>query len=188
MSRVLIAYSTVDGHTLKISSRLKEILEQSGHLAALAEIDDTTRIEADSFDQFVIGASIRYGKYRPALFRFIEFNRQALESRPSAFFSVNLVARKEGKDTPETNPYIRKTFGQNTSWVPDQMAVFAGKVDYARYGFWDRQIIRFIMLLTHGPTDRTACIEYTDWAAVDAFATRLIADNGIARPDPESTA
>lgn len=48
-------------------------------------------------------------------------------------------------------------------------------MDYVRYGFVDRQFIRFIMLLTHGPTDPTACIEYTDWQAVDSFAQRLCA-------------
>lgn len=115
MSRTLIAYSTVDGHTLKISNRLKEALERSGHSATLAKINDVTHIDPDPFEQIVVGASIRYGKYRTALFRFIESHRETLESRPSAFFSVNLVARKEGKDTPETNPYIRKTFRQNTS-------------------------------------------------------------------------
>ena len=177
MSRILIAYSTVDGHTLKISKRLKQAFEQSGHTASLAAIDDEPNCDPAAFEQIVVGASIRYGKYRPALFRFIEANRDALENRPSAFFSVNLVARKKNKATPETNPYVRKTFSRGTTWVPDEMAVFAGKVDYVRYGFVDRQVIRFIMLLTRGPTDPTACVEYTDWRAVDSFAHRLGAGN-----------
>lgn len=173
MSRILIAYSTVDGQTLKISSRLKEALEQCGHSVTLAEISDAGTIDPHPFEQIVVGASIRYGKYRPALFEFIESNRETLETRRSAFFTVNLVARKADKNSPETNPYIIKTFRKNTTWVPDQMAVFAGKVDYARYGFWDRQIIRMIMWITRGPTDPTACIEYTDWQAVESFAQRL---------------
>ena len=178
MPRTLIAYSTVDGHTRKISEKLGQTLEAAGHAVTLAELGDEASIDQGPFDprQFdliVIGASIRYGKYRPALFEFIESNRDALETRRTAFFSVNLVARKPEKQTPETNPYIVKTFRKNTTWNPDQMAVFAGKVDYARYGFWDRQIIRMIMWMTHGPTDRSAKIEYTDWEAVDAFARSL---------------
>lgn len=174
MSRILIAYSTVDGHTRKISERLRQTLEGGGRLVELHEITDSTGIDLKSFDQVVIGASIRYGKYRPSLFEFIESNRDALESRQSAFFSVNLVARKAEKNSSETNPYVVKTFRKNTDWKPDRMAVFAGKVDYARYGFWDRQIIRMIMWMTHGPTDPTAKIEYTDWQAVDAFAQTLL--------------
>jgi menaquinone-dependent protoporphyrinogen oxidase len=172
MSRILVAYSTVDGHTLKICSRLKQWLERSGHAATLFEIGPATGVEPASFDRIVVGACIRYGKYRPAVFSFIEANRRALEQKPSAFFSVNVVARKRGRDTPETNPYI-KVFRRGTTWAPKEVAVFAGKLDYKRYGFLDRQIIRFIMWLTGGPTDPSTCVEFTDWQAVETFAQRV---------------
>jgi menaquinone-dependent protoporphyrinogen oxidase len=35
-------------------------------------------------------------------------------------------------------------------------------------------MIRFIMLITKGPTDPNAVVEFTDWQRVDAFA-RLVA-------------
>ena len=174
MARILIAYSTVDGHTLAICNRLKQSLERSGHAATLVEIGRSTSVDPESFDQFVIGASIRYGKYRPAVFSFIEANRRALEQKPSAFFSVNVVARKPGKDAPESNPYVR-LFRRKTTWVPGEVAVFAGKLDYPSYGFMDRHVIQLIMWLTQGPTDPTACVEFTDWQAVERFARRLAA-------------
>jgi len=49
------------------------------------------------------------------------------------------------------------------------LAVFAGKIDYPRYGFVDKHMIRFIMWMTKGPTDLTATIEFTDWNKVDEF-------------------
>jgi menaquinone-dependent protoporphyrinogen oxidase len=172
MARILIAYSTVDGHTLTICKRLKQSLERIGHAGTLLEIGQSADVDPESFDQIVIGASIRYGKYRPAVYSFIEANRRALEHKPSAFFSVNVVARKPGKDTPASNPYI-KSFRRKTTWAPGEVAVFAGKLDYPRYGFLDRQVIRFIMWLTSGPTDPTACIEFTNWEKVEAFAQRI---------------
>ena len=172
MSKILIAYSTVDGQTLKICRRLKQSLEQIGHTATLAEIGPHISVDPALSDQIVIGASIRYGRHRPALYHFIETNREALDHRPSAFFSVNVVARKRGKDTPETNPYLR-TFRRNTTWAPTEVAVFAGKLDYPSYGLFDRQVIRLIMWLTNGPTDPTACVEFTDWQAVEMFAQRV---------------
>lgn len=172
MPRILIAYSTVDGHTLKICSRIRQSLERMGHTATLVEIHERTNVDPTPFDQIVVGASIRYGKYRPAVFRFIEAHRHALEQKPSAFFSVNVVARKRGKDTPESNPYI-KAFRRKTTWAPREVAVFAGKLDYPKYGFLDRRIIRFIMWLTDGPTDPATCIEFTDWQAVELFARRV---------------
>ncbi|HEY5896659.1 MAG TPA: flavodoxin domain-containing protein, partial [Burkholderiales bacterium] len=80
-----------------------------------------------------------------------------------------IVARKPNKNTPETNPYLRK-FLRQISWRPRQLAVFAGKLDYPKYGFWDRHIIRFIMLLTSGPTDPSTVVEFTDWKQVERFA------------------
>jgi menaquinone-dependent protoporphyrinogen oxidase len=116
----------------------------------------------------VIGASIRYGHHQPVVAEFIARHQALLENRPSAFFSVNIVARKPHKNTPETNPYCRK-FLQNIAWQPRLKAVFAGKLDYPSYGFVDRQMIRLIMLMTQGPTDPKAVVEFTDWAQVEAF-------------------
>ena len=177
MSRILIAYSTVDGHTLKICNRLQQSLERMGHAVTLVEIAEQTSVQPDAFDQVVVGASIRYGKHRPAVYSFIAANRHALEQKPSAFFSVNVVARKRGKDTPESNPYVR-AFRRRTTWVPSEVAVFAGKIDYPRYGVLDRLVIRFIMWLTSGPTDPTACVEFTDWQAVEEFAQRISSMGG----------
>jgi len=53
--------------------------------------------------------------------------------------------------------------------------VFAGKLDYPRYGALDRMIIRFIMWLTDGPTAADTVVEYTDWQRVDAFGRKLCA-------------
>jgi len=98
--------------------------------------------------------------------------RGVLERKRSAFFSVNIVARKPNKSTPETNPYVKK-FLRQIGWRPTTLATFAGKLDYPRYSFWDRQVIRFIMLLTKGPTDPNAVVEFTDWQQVEVFARTL---------------
>src|SRR5690348_1719933 len=101
MARILIAYSTVDGHTRRICERVQRALEGDGHEVTLASLGDSARPDAARFDKVVIGASIRYGKHRQEVFDYIRQQQPALESRPSAFFTVNAVARKPGKDTPE---------------------------------------------------------------------------------------
>jgi menaquinone-dependent protoporphyrinogen oxidase len=174
MSKILLLYSTVDGHTLKICKRLQQLAGQAGHEVTLAELRDRAGMPLEPFDKIVVGASIRYGKHRPAVAEFMRAQRRVLERKPSAFFSVNIVARKPGKSTPETNPYVRK-FLRQIGWRPRQVAVFAGMLDYPRYGFWDRQIIRFIMFLTRGPTDPRGVVEFTDWAQVEAFGERIAA-------------
>ena len=147
-------------------------MQRQGHQVSLVAVDDALNEDLMKYDKIVIGASIRYGKHRPQVNELIRRNEKILENKPSAFFTVNIVARKPEKDRPDTNPYMIK-FLNNISWQPKQLAVFAGKIDYPRYRFWDRLMIRFIMWMTKGPTDPKAVIEFTNWTAVDAFGQRL---------------
>lgn len=172
MARILIVYSTTDGHTLKICERLRASLTSNAHQVTLRPVTGTDGIAFDAFDKVVVGASIRYGKHNPAVNAFVTRHQAALEARPAAFFSVNVVARKPGKDSAETNPYVRK-FLHAIAWRPQHVAVFAGRIDYPRYHFFDRAMIRLIMWLTGGPTDTRGAFEFTDWARVDAFASHI---------------
>lgn len=172
MSNILIAYSTTDGHTLAICRVLERVIEHHGHAVTLSAIGDAERLDLAGFDKIVIGASIRYGRHSRQVFDFVGRHQTLLEARPNAFFSVNIVARKPEKNRPETNPYLRR-FLRQISWHPRQLAVFAGKLDYPRYRFIDRLMIRLIMLLTHGPTDPNTVVEFTDWPAVEAFGQTL---------------
>ncbi|MDR2208776.1 MAG: menaquinone-dependent protoporphyrinogen IX dehydrogenase [Azoarcus sp.] len=172
MSTILILYSTVDGHTRTICERIGRVIEAEGHSVALWRIEDANSIDPASYDKIVIGASIRYGKHRRSVFEFIETHLSLLESKPSAFFSVNIVARKPQKNRPETNPYLRK-FLRQIRWKPRLLDVFAGRLDYPSYRPLDRLAIRFILWMTKGPTDPSTVIEFTDWARVDEFARRV---------------
>ncbi len=167
-SRVLVLYSTVDGHTRDIAERLVTILGDAGVTAELKALTAEADSETSAYDAVVIGASIRYGKHRPEVAAFIGRHLDFLASTPSAFFSVNAVARKPAKRTPETNPYVKK-FLDTIKWQPSLIGIFAGKIDYPSYRFFDRHMIRLIMWMTKGPTDLTGTFEFTDWAAVDRF-------------------
>jgi menaquinone-dependent protoporphyrinogen oxidase len=138
----------------------------------LFPIEETEMIDLQSYEKIILGASIRYGKHSPKVFNFVKKNKGILEKRTTAFFTVNVVARKKEKNTPETNPYMKK-FLELSGWVPDKLGVFAGKIDYPKYGFFDRQIIRLIMFITKGPTDTTQTYEFTDWEKVREFSRQL---------------
>ena len=172
MARILIAYSTTDGHTLKICERLRAALERSGHEVTLRSVTCGDHASIGAFDRIVIGASIRYGKHNPGVAAFIARHQAELDARPNVFFSVNVVARKPEKNSAETNPYVRK-FLRSIAWRPRHVAVFAGRLDYPSLGFVDRSMIRLIMWMTRGPTDPTGTYEFTDWSQVDALASRI---------------
>jgi menaquinone-dependent protoporphyrinogen oxidase len=170
--RLLIAYSTTDGHTLEICERIAQIVRGEGHIVDLCEIEQLSSSTLEACDRVVIGASIRYGHHRPVVAAFIARHQAALDVRPNAFFSVNAVGRKPHKRQADTNPYVRK-FLRQISWKPQQVEVFGGRIDYPRYGFFDRNMIRLIMWMTGGPTDPRSVTDFTDWAQVEAFANRL---------------
>jgi len=174
MADILIIYSTTDGHTVTICNRIKQALDPQGHRVVIVSVNESSEVDLNAFDKIVIGASIRYGRHSQQIVKFIRLNEQILDSKPNAFFSVNVVARKPEKCQPATNPYLQK-FLKRISWKPKKLAVFAGKIDYPRYTPFDRFMIRLIMWITKGPTEPTAVIEFTNWQQVEEFA-RLIGE------------
>ncbi|MGY6555273.1 MAG: menaquinone-dependent protoporphyrinogen IX dehydrogenase [Wenzhouxiangella sp.] len=166
---MLVLHSGVYGHTHKVCQHMRPALEAAGFVTDFQALPGEVP-DPDGFDAVLIGASIRNGKHNPAVLAFIERHATLLASKPSAFFSVNLVARKPHKNTPETNPYV-KAFLAASPWQPDRVGVFGGELNYQRYSRSDRAVIRFIMWMNKGPTALDTQTDFTNWEAASAFAT-----------------
>ena len=164
-------YSSTDGHTKTICERMIDFLKDK-NVTKLVSLNDAKNLDLSEFNKIIIGASIRYGKHSKELYKFIELNRNILNEKDSIFFSVNVVARKAEKNTPDNNPYIKK-FLTISKWRPKKIGVFAGRVDYPNYNFFDKYIIKLIMFITGGPTDTSQTYEFTDWSKVENFAKEL---------------
>ena len=171
MSSSLIIYSSTDGQTKNICEKIKNFSKNSESIK-LISLEEAGDFNLQSYENIIIGASIRYGKHNKNLYKFISTNKGILEKKKNAFFSVNVVARKPEKNTPKTNPYIKK-FLKISNWKPNKLGVFAGKLNYPNYGFFDKYIIRLIMFITKGPTDTSKSFEFTDWSKVEDFAKEL---------------
>ena len=169
--KTALIYSSVDGQTLKICNKLKDILLQNDANVELFSINDFNE-DITNYDKLIIGASIRYGVHNKKILECINTHKKQLDSIKTAFFSVNLVARKPEKSKPDTNPYVIKFFN-SIDWTPTLVEVFAGKLDYKKYSFFDRSMIQLIMWMTKGPTNINTEIEYTDWEKVKKFGIQL---------------
>ena len=167
----LIIYSSTGGHTKTICKRIIDCLKD-GNAARLVSLNDAKNLDLSKFNKIIIGASIRYGKHSKELYKFIKLNKNILDEKESVFFSVNVVARKPEKNTPDNNPYIKK-FLKISKWKPKKIGVFAGKVDYPNYNFFDKYIIKLIMFITSGPVDTSQSYEFTDWSKVEDFAKEI---------------
>jgi menaquinone-dependent protoporphyrinogen oxidase len=166
VSKTLVLYSSVDGQTLKIINRIKQPL--TGEVIVL-NIDDNPTIDFALYQKVLIGASIRYGNFRPNIIKFVNQHKTQLDTVCNAFFVVCLTARKPEKAVPENNAYMKK-FDQLSQWQPQLKGVFAGALLYSRYNWWQTLLIQLIMKMTGGSTDKTQDLELTDWEKVDSFA------------------
>lgn len=171
---VLVYQSSRFGHTRRMADRIAARLSEAGLTTSVRPLAEHRSVPLDDVDGVVVGASIRYGNFTPALKSFASRNADYLNSHPTAFFGVNLVATKEGKDTVETNAYTSK-FLAATPWRPTVSEVFAGELNYPAYNPVDRWLIQLIMKQTGKPTDPSVHIDYTDWDTVDGFAERFAA-------------
>jgi len=167
--KTLVLYSSVDGQTVKIIKHITKNIEDE---ITLLNIDETTNIDFNAYQKVLIGASIRYGNFRPNMLKFVNQYKQQLDKLSNAFFVVCLTARKPEKAVPENNAYMKK-FEQLSTWQPQLRAVFAGALLYSRYNWWQTLLIQLIMKMTGGSTDKTKDMELTDWQKVDVFSEQF---------------
>ena len=170
-SRLLILYSTVDGHAKHICEYAQEKLKNHKEIA-ITSLDEDSEHELKDFDEVLLGASVRYGFHRKNVYEFVRENKDELLKKKTAFFSLNLTARKPEKASPETNPYIVK-FLKKVDWEPDLKSVFAGRLDYPSLNCPNRLAILLIMAITNGPKDLSKVHDFTNWSKVDEMVESI---------------
>ena len=169
--KLAIIFSSRHGLTEKISTVLKSSLDAEIHID-MYPVRLLNNTDLSDYRVIVFGSSIYHGKHDKKIYSIVRKNKNLLEKKKTAFFSVNVVARKKDKSTSSTNPYLIK-FLKATKWKPDLTAVFAGQVNYPVYSFMNKLIIRFIMCMTKGPTDTTKCHDFTEWKTVENFSQEI---------------
>ena len=176
MKTVLVLYMSRGGHTARIARRICEAIAEAGGRGEMMDLNEAVHegVDWDRYDVVALGAPVLYGTYDKSVFAFVGSQRAALEAKPNSFFNVSVVARTPEKATVEGNRYLQK-FLQLSPWRPKDLKVIAGKVDYPSWAWHERFMIRLIMKYTHGPTDPTAVIDYTDWDDVRAYGRHLLA-------------
>ena len=170
-SKLLILYSTVDGHTKNICEYINKKLKNR-KIISISSLEDSVNFNIEQFDEIVIGASVRYGYHRKNVYEFIRKNKLKLDNKKTVFFSLNLTARKPEKNTADTNPYVYK-FLKKTKWEPTIKDVFAGRLDYPNLDTLNKLAILFIMVITNGPKDTSKTYELTDWKRVNNLIKKI---------------
>lgn len=171
---VSLYYASHDGHTRRIAARFAERLREAGCAVAVTDLAARQPDAAEIASAGVVAviAAIRYGHHLPPARQMVTAHRTLLAAKPLAVISINLTARKPEKRTLQTSVYLRKWMAR-AGLSPAVAAAVAGRLDYPRYGWFDRFMIRLIMTITKGPTDPSLTIEFTDWDQVDGLAAEI---------------
>ena len=169
--KLAIIFSSKHGLTEKICSVIKSNLDKEIHID-IYPVKLSNNTDFSGYKIIVIGSSIYHGRHDKKIYSLVKKNKNLLEKKKTAFFTVNVVARKKNKSNSSNNPYLIK-FLKATNWKPDITAVFAGQINYPVYSFINKFIIRFIMYVTKGPTDTAKCHNFTNWKTVGNFAEKI---------------
>lgn len=151
MPRILILYATVEGHTGRVAERIAARLREGGATVDVRQAGPGA--VPDGHDAVIVGASVHYGQHPAWLAN--------LDVSPTAFFSVSLGAKQ----------HYATRFLRKAGWQPQLTAVFAGALQYSKYGPIKRLVVRGFALVGGHDTDPSRDYEYTDWQAVDSFAS-----------------
>lgn len=178
MSNVLIAYASTFGQTKKIVGRVAEWLKGAGfEVEELNLCRDSGPMELTAFDAFVIAGSVHRAKHHRELEAFVKENAAELRQKPGLFLSVSLsAAGKETRQLADAQRCIDE-FVARTGWKPTRSHPVAGALEYSKYNFLVRHMMRRIAQQEGGDTDLRRDYEYTDWPALESFVDQFVLEN-----------
>lgn len=170
MPAVLVTYGSSGGQTAKVASVLRAALVDGGHRVTVRRVDDTDDLDLAAFDGVLVGAPV-YNRRQPREVRdWVRANRSVLASRPSGFFQLSFASAVPGDGGQSGARRYADGLVSRTGWRPDRVGLFAGAVEYRRYGPVTQTLFRLAAAVTTGDTDTRRSYEYTDWDDVAAFA------------------
>ena len=172
--KILGVYGSEYGQAERVLLHVASALEGRGHTVQVFKGDALPAgVAVEDFDAVLVSASIIMGHYQRYIRDFVRAHLGALRGRPTAFISVS-------GSSPESMPEWRvaargyvDAFVKETGWAPRWTATFSGALRYPRYGLVTRWIMKKLSAKSGGPTDTSCEYEFTDWDAVDRFATEV---------------
>lgn len=147
--RVLVAYITRSGYTRVVGKAIAQRLREAGCEVDVADLELCTR-HPERYDAVVIGCAVHRGRHSEALATWIEENRDALEVRVTALFSIDRADR-----TPALFAHTR--------WRPNRHLVLTAV---------DEPLVR--RLVRELRAQPVAAPPTLDWKKITAFVDALV--------------
>jgi menaquinone-dependent protoporphyrinogen oxidase len=168
--KVLVAHASRYGATQAIAERIAEKLTEARHEAAARPVKAVADLA--SYQAFVIGSAVYFGKWLKQGAEFVRRNRASLAAgRPVWLFSSGPLGTEttdaDGRDVRAgAEPEEIAEFGQSIH--PGDHQIFFGALDPGKLGFRDR-------LIKALPAGRALLPggDFRAWAKIDAWANEI---------------
>ncbi|WP_170754762.1 flavodoxin domain-containing protein [Ruegeria lacuscaerulensis] len=176
---VLIAFATVEGQTAKIARFISSVAKNAGFNAKLINTDEmSSHISLDDVVKVVLLAPVHERRHPESFEAFVASNRNALMERKSLVLSVGLKAAfASGRE--EAQDYLNEML-MRTGFEPDATALVAGAVRPESYGYFEREILKHVVLLGRKIDPRDGAREFTDWDELTSTVVDFLGGNGRA--------
>jgi menaquinone-dependent protoporphyrinogen oxidase len=174
--RALVAYATAgsEGQTERLAARLAETLRGDGARVDVVDCEaPPAGLRLGAYDGVLVGGSVRGGRYRRSLRRFLRAGGDELARIPWAFFSVCLTVAATREGSRAAARELPRRFLRDLRLEPREVAVLGGALRFSRHGRLGGRLLFAINRRYLPETDMDHDWEYTDWDQVDAFARGL---------------
>ena len=140
MAEILIVYTTLQGHTLRVAERVAESAADAGHRPTLARVEAAPAL--GPFDAVIVGAPVQAGAFAEPVVAFAKEHAADLGRVPTGLFFVCLTsAGDDGASRATVDGYLR-AFQSDTHWRPDVIASFAGTLRHPHDSLLHRALMR----------------------------------------------
>lgn len=176
MTKVLILYCTRYGQTRKIAEAMQAEFQRLGSGVDVMEAAvRPNRGDLETYDAVVIGAPVYKSRFPRYLESWISKESETLNQMPSAFYSVCLGILERGNaQTQSAERRIIEEMFARTGWQPISWRTFAGALNYRKYNWLVRIVMKRIAKKAGGDTDTSRDYEYTDFEDVRLFVREFL--------------
>jgi menaquinone-dependent protoporphyrinogen oxidase len=170
--KIMIIYSTTEGHTRTIGEFLRDEALKAGHLPAL--FDSTVKPPSpEEYEAVIIAGSVHAGKYQAALQHYVHEHHETLNKMNTVFLSVSLTAASDETESWKELRQQTEDFLIATGWKPALIEYVAGALLYTKYDFLKRFLMRVISKRSGGDIDSSKDYIYTDWEQVKGVLEKV---------------
>jgi menaquinone-dependent protoporphyrinogen oxidase len=176
MKNIAIVFTSRYGQTRMIAEHIKLRLKEQGHSASIHEVTGRTfgrELSAD-VDAVIIGSPVYVHRFPNSILLWARNQQGFLRGKTTAFFSVAMNAADKRPEARKGDDDLIREFISLSGLSPDYVASIAGALNFTRYGWFTRWVMKRISRANGGPTDTSRDYEFTDWAQVDLFTDTVV--------------